>query len=64
MSGKTSSDSPIEVEKPGPGEEELLETFEEMDDNVAAEDDEESESELSESDLPEELRTTVLIDPQ
>ena len=64
MSGKTSSDSAIEVENPEPGEEELQETFEEMDDNVAAEDDEESESELSESDLPEELRTTVLIDPQ
>ena len=64
MSGRTSSNTSIEAANPEPEEEELLEPFKEMDDNVAAEDDEESESELSEPDLPEELRTTVLIDPQ
>ena len=64
MSGKRPSKSSPEAAKPEAEDEELLDNFDETEDKVVVEDEEESESELSEPELPDEQRTTLLIDPQ
>ena len=53
-----------ESEKSEAEDEELLDNCDETEDKVVVEDEEESESELSEPELPDEQRTTLLIDPQ
>ena len=64
MSGKSPSKSSPEEAKPEAEDEELIDNFDAAEDKVVVEDEEESESELSEPELPDEQRTTLLIDPQ